>query len=207
MSKSTLMRVVGFLIAEFCVARTVIAGSPAVCAARLEVMPLHNEISTSLDHLVEGKELKITIRNVGPQPLLLVQPGDGSDSALRTPIVTWSVRDASGPVVQKLTRDDNGINHLEPGDVFRLQPGESRTLSEWIPPIVFSSRGTLRISLHYVNNPHLQWAGHPFGKHDAATMRTVQQSTPCDLVSDPVSIVVEAQVPPLPQTGEKMSTK
>jgi hypothetical protein len=202
MHSSTSIRVTfATLVAGFCAQSAVIAGAPAACAARLEVVPLRIEISTPLEHWVDSKELRITIRNVGSQPLLLVQPGDGSGDALRTPIVTWSVRDASGPVVQKLTRYDSGINHLEPGDVFRLQPGESRALSEWISPIVFASPGKLQITLHYVNDPNLQWTGHPFGKHDPTTMRLVQQSTPCNLVSDPVDIVVGSQIPPAPHAN------
>jgi hypothetical protein len=47
----------------------------------------------------------------------------------------------------------------------------------------------LRVSLHYVNDPHLEWTGHAFGKHDAATMNLVKRSTLCDLVSAPVEIL------------------
>lgn len=207
-SSASILVTIATLVAGCCTQGAAIAAGPAVCTARLEVLPLRNEISTSLDHLVDSKKFRIAIRNVGAQPLLLVQPGDGSGSGLRTPIVTWSVRDASGPVAQKLMRYDSGINHLEPGDVFRLQPGESRALSEWISPIIIADPGKYQIRLHYVNDPNFQWNGHPFGKHDPTTMRLVRQSIPCDLASDLVDIVVSTQIPPAPPADSTIpSTK
>jgi hypothetical protein len=177
-----------------------VATEQAACAARLEVVPIRLEVPAVHGQLVESKAFRIAIRNVGSQMLLLVQPGDGSESGLRTPSVSWSVQDSNGPVSQNLgRRTDNGINHLQPGEVFGLAPGESRDLSKWIPPVAFSSPGILRITLHYLNDPHLKWTGHPFGKHDSATMDLVRQSTPCDLVSAPVQILptsVDAAVLP-----------
>lgn len=76
--------------------------------------------------------------------------------------------------------------------MFKLDPNMERGLSNWIPPIVVDGPGKYVVLLHYVNNPHLRWTGEPLGTHDAATMALVTKSSPCDAVSGPMEIEVQA---------------
>jgi hypothetical protein len=168
----------------------------------MEVTPNHKTLPLHLGHYVDSKDLRIVIRNTGEKSLDLVLPGDGSSSEMRTPIVKWAVRGADGPVKQTGIHMDATIGPLRPGEVIRLQSGQSRELTEWIPSIEISAAGIYQISLRYTNDPYRVWAGAyrpprrilspfpSFRDHDSAEMKRVRTSTPCDLVSAPVEIVV-----------------
>jgi hypothetical protein len=122
-----------------------------------------------------------------------VQPGDGSESNLRTPHVSWEVQGAGGPVAQKYgIRDDNGINAVTSDDLIRLYPNTSIELSGWIPQLVIAGPGIYRIKLRYVNNPEEKWRGTPLGQHDPEALRLIKLSNACDLTSDIVEIKVVA---------------
>jgi hypothetical protein len=76
--------------------------------------------------------------------------------------------------------------------VFTLGPNMDHSLSNWIPPIVVAGPGKYVVSLHYVNIPRLAWTGSPMGAHDPVAMALVTKSSPCDAVSGPMEIEVQA---------------
>jgi hypothetical protein len=172
------------------------------CGAQLEVAPNRKSLPLHLGHLVDSKDLHVVIRNTGGKSLDLVLPGDGSLGGMRTPIVIWTVRGSDGSVNQTGIHVDATIEPLRPGEVIRLQSGETRELTEWIPPIEIFAAGTYKISLRYTNDPYREWASvyrpprrilspfPSFRDHDSAEMKRVRTSTPCDLKSAPVEIVV-----------------
>jgi hypothetical protein len=174
------------------------------CSAQMEVTPSRKVLRLHLGHFIDSKDLHAVIRNTGDKSLDLVLPGDGSSSEMRTPIVKWAVLGADGPVKQTGIHFDATIDPLRPGEVIRLQSGQTRELTEWIPPIEISAAGTYQISLRYTNDPYREWANvyHPprrilspfpsYVDHDSVEMKRVRTSTPCDLVSAPVEIVVVA---------------
>ena len=171
-----------------------VAAHAATCSVAISLVATDRKVVAQGGRLVDSNLLRVTIRNVGRQAITLVQPGDGSDSGLRTPTVTWSVRDAGGNAILQHpgAREDNLINPLEPREVFRLEPSMGHELAPWIPPIVVGGPGKYVVTLHYVNDPNLTWSGTPIRAHDAATMALVAGSTFCDAVSGPMELDVQA---------------
>jgi hypothetical protein len=171
-----------------------LAAHAETCSVEIFLAAADPKVLAQEGRLVDPKPLRVTIRNVGREAITLVQPGDGSESGLRTPTVSWSVRNARGSAVSQQfgRRYDSQINPLKPNEVFTLGPYMEHSLSNWIPPIVVDGPGKYVVSLHYVNIPHLTWASSPMGAHDAATMTLVTKSSPCDAVSGPMEIEVQA---------------
>lgn len=164
-------------------------GKDADCKAELKVTPVRKQVPILYDHLLDGHFLRVTIRNVGFETLLLLQPDDGSGSGLRTPHVSWDVRSASGPIVQIYgIQDDNGINAVTPDELIRLYPKTSVELSVWVPPLVVDGPGIYRIKARYVNDPDEKWRGTPLSKHDPEALRMIKMSNACDLTSEEVEI-------------------
>ena len=158
------------------------------CSVEIVLAAADHKVIAQGSRLVDPQFLSVTIRNVGHQTVTLVQPGDGSESGLRTPTVSWVVRAADGNVVLQHigTRDDNLINPLAPKEVFTLKPNAEHGFSHWIPLIVVDGPGKYVIALHYVNDPHLKWKGTPMRAHDAPSMELVTESSFCDAVSNPI---------------------
>jgi hypothetical protein len=170
-----------------------LAAHAETCSVEIFLAAADHKVLAQQGRLVDPKPLRVMIRNVGREAITLVQPGDGSESGLRTPTVSWSVRSARGSAVSQQfgRRYDNQINPLQPNEVFTLGPNMEHSLSNYIPPIVVDGPGKYVISLHYVNIPHLTWTGSSMGAHDTATMALVTKSSPCDAVSGPMEIEVQ----------------
>jgi hypothetical protein len=132
----------------------------------------------------ESPRLTVTLVNRGTVPVVLVEPGDGSPSGWRTPLVQWSTDGEPG------LRCGN-VNGLEPGEVFTLHPGESRQLCSWVGEPQLSGPGWYLVAVRYTNRPDLEWRGLPLKEHDAATMQRVRASTPMSAVSNKVQVIVE----------------
>jgi hypothetical protein len=185
--------------------RNAVAFEKDGCGAQLEVTSIREALPLHLGHFIDRKDLHVVIRNTSEKSVDLVLPGDGSSSEMRTPIVKWAVLGADGPVKQTGIHVDATIDPLRPGEVIRLPSGQTRELTEWIPPIEISAAGTYQISLRYTNDPYREWASvyrpprrilSPFPSyvdHDSTEMKRVKSSTPCDLVSARVEIVVIAE--------------
>lgn len=158
------------------------------------------QISCESETLKKGTwpKVTITITNTGNTAVTLVQPGDGSRCKWRTPVIGWSVISADDP---KATHPQEpflftgarcgNINALNPGEVFKLQPGERKDLGEWADVPLFPDPGTYRVVFYYFNQPDLQWHGLPLGEHDEKAMRMVKASTKCELISNELTFTVE----------------
>lgn len=185
----TFSRYAGTVVMVLLSSHTMAAGKDAGCAAELKVTPIHKQVPIIHDHLLDVHFFRVTIHNVGTESLLLVQPGDGSGSNLRTPYVSWEVHNLSGLVSQKyVALEDDGINAVASNELIRLSPKASVELSGWIPPLVVDGPGIYRIRIRYVNNPDEKWRGKPLGKHDPEALRLIKLSNACDLTSDAVEI-------------------
>jgi hypothetical protein len=116
-AKRTSHRIAAILISLICVWD---AGSVAAhaenCSVEIFFAATDHKVFAQEGRLVDAKLLRVTIRNVGRHVITLVQPGDGSESGLRTPTVSWSVRGTGGSAVLQHfgMREDNLINPLEP---------------------------------------------------------------------------------------------
>jgi hypothetical protein len=79
-------------------------------------------------------------------------------------------------------------------EVFDLPPGQSVRLEKWLPDIWIDEIGIYQARLSYKNLPDLKWAGLPLRPHDAAAMRAVLDSTPCQVDSNTVEFNVVARL-------------
>jgi hypothetical protein len=130
-------------------------------------------------------DVKVTLVNNGNKEVTLVKPGDGSEIGWRTPIIEWSAVDRHS------IRMCGNINPLQPGEVFKLLPGERKDLSEWLGFPYVSAPGRYTVALKYTNDPKHVWGGVPLRSHDLDAMRAVRQSTPVTAVSNTIEIIVE----------------
>jgi hypothetical protein len=136
----------------------------------------------------------VTITNTGYETATLVQPGDGSTTGWRTPIVSWSVlemTDKAEHPLEAVPESGGGcgnINRLTPDQVLDIAPGETKEVrAEWAswPSQPFGVPGKkYRMVVLYTNRPNLTWQGTPLGVHDPGAMKRVKQSTACSLVSN-----------------------
>lgn len=161
-------------------------GIPA-CGVELQLRARAEVLEVEHQQLDTWHGLEVELVNVSDRAVTLVMPGDGSSVAWRTPILRWSVSPA--PETPQMVRCGN-INHLRPGEVFTLAPGERRRLREWVPPVFGVTSGTYTLRLSYINDPALKWRGVELGPHDPAEMQRVRASTPCRVVSNDLQIAV-----------------
>jgi hypothetical protein len=149
-----------------------------------------------------GKPVKVTatVTNQGKEAATLVQPGDGSEVGWRTPVIGWSAvkvasADAKANHPDKPELDHGrrcgNINALKNDEVFTLEPGKKKDLAEWVGQPSLPEPGTYKVVFYYANEPGQKWKGVPLGEHDAGAMARVQNSTPCRLKSNEVTITVK----------------
>jgi len=138
------------------------------------------------------------VTNEGCEPVVLVQPGDGSEAGFRTPYVGWSVlRHPSSrfdhPDAPPLAAARKGnVDPLDAGELFVLRPGRSRALDlTWTDPPALRAPGIYRVVLYYENDPLAPFLGVPFDEHDPIAVARVRESTPCLLRSNELRVRVE----------------
>ncbi|HKV10537.1 MAG TPA: hypothetical protein VJ725_20520 [Thermoanaerobaculia bacterium] len=164
--------------------------APPACGVRLSIALKPSPLPADGWLEVTG-----TLKNEGAKPVVLVEPGDGSESGWRTPVLSWHARRiGSGPVRDILL--DPGprcglMNGPDPQrEVFRLAPGASRRLSGsplLIPPP--GPPGLYEIVLLYTNDPRIGFHGEILG--DPARS-PYAGSIACTAVSNPLRIEVPA---------------
>lgn len=155
------------------------------------------EADRSVIRAGESIRFAATILNFGTEPLILVEPGDGSEAGWRTPIVGWSILHGSAADLAshpdepdlKPARGEN-VDPLGSDEIFVLQPGEQRRLSEWIEAPRLTRLGTHRVVMYYRNDPWATIEGLPFEPHDPAALDLIRSTTPCTLVSNEVVVEV-----------------
>jgi hypothetical protein len=143
-------------------------------------------------------QITATITNKGSAPVTLVLPGDGSESGWRTPLVGFSSikvgKDKPNhPADVPLCRGGRcgNINALKSSEVFTLDPGKSKDLSDWIGAPQLAEPGTYSVVFYYANGPGLKWQGVPLGRHDPGAMKQVEKSHKCLLISNELKLTVK----------------
>lgn len=134
------------------------------------------------------------LKNDGKRTLRLVMPGDGSIYGWRTPVIKWTSTPWDGST-DPIGRGCGNINGISSGEVFTLEPGESRHLNRWILPTFFPGSATFRAAITYSNEPKLVWRGHPSPPHDQAELELVGKSDWCRVWSNEINISFEAEYP------------
>lgn len=163
--------------------------------------PLVLRLSAPQNELRMGERptVKITITSKHGKSVTLVEPGDGSESGWRTPIVGWSVvrvkvagraKHPADLPVAKVFRCGN-INRLKRNEVLVLEPNGSKHLGEWAGSPAFPGPGTYSVVFYYSNEPDLAWKGIPLGRHDPEAMGQVRKSFKCALRSNEIRFVVK----------------
>jgi hypothetical protein len=147
------------------------------------------ELKTTTPVVKKDQHPRFTVEivNRSRREIVLISPGDGSESGWRTPIVSWAVE---GVKPRGFARCGN-VNPLRPDEVFTLKPGQRTSLGGWVGRPQLPGPGTYSVRFRYENKPGLKWVGLPLGKHDEGTMARVRASTPAAAESNSVRIEVK----------------
>jgi hypothetical protein len=167
----------------------------------LKGSPFSNELTLQLVaerqivKIDEYPDFKVYITNHGKDTVTLVEPGDGSESAWRTPIVQWSILEAPDwrqhpgvPDMEPKVRSCGNVNALDWEEVFRLAPGETKELTGHMP--AFRKPGTYSVTVLYANRPLMNWLGVELGTHHPIAMWRVRHSTETTITSNEVFVTV-----------------
>jgi hypothetical protein len=143
-------------------------------------------------------EVLVTLKNCGKEPLLVLQPLDGSDYGWRVANYEWKVR-RNGVLQepQELARCGN-INSIRKADFVTLKGGESWSckspgsfLGEVTTWYSFTEPGKYEITLTYSFNPNRKETGIPLGKNEAGVAALLRQALVIQKTSAPLVITVE----------------
>ena len=127
-----------------------------------------------------------TIINGGTKPVMLVEPGDGSDVGWRTPVITWKVTTLAGANVPRPRHARCGnVDGLDEKDVFTLKPGARHVLAGWLGQ-PSSPGGRYSVRLVYDNDPSRKQQGVAFSPPTAAALALVKKTTVCRVESNAV---------------------
>jgi hypothetical protein len=140
----------------------------AATGVALELGPASQTIKFGETPVIEA-----TVVNRGSREVVLVEPGDGSESSWRTPVIAWS----NG---HSLMSRCGTMTPLSADEIFTLRPGESRRLNGWVGGPRLRGPSRYWVAVRYTNRPDQPWSGTLF-----------RDSTPVDMVSNTVEIVVE----------------
>jgi hypothetical protein len=136
---------------------------------------------------------EVWLVNDGPRAVTLVEPGDGSTAAWRTPIIQWSTSPSHqferSPLPGR--RMCGNVNALKVDEVFTLRLGQRHRLSNWIGGPLLPSSGEARVAVRYLNDPARPFVGVSLGPPNEAAARAIRGSTPIDLVSNQVTVNVD----------------
>jgi len=133
------------------------------------------------------------LRNVSSHPVRLVQPGDGSGTGGRTPILTWRATEATrGEIDLTPHAADPFINGPNPKEIFELQPGAQRELLnlDLAGLVTFAHPGTDHVRLVYENDPDRRWCCIPGSKELDRDLAPYRKTTRCRLESNEIEIKV-----------------
>ncbi len=132
----------------------------------------------------------IDLKNEGTEPLRLVKPGDGSTEGWRTPSLTY-IATANGKEAQPEDIGRCGMMNLFIVDeVFTLNPGETKTLDEWVDPLPFAA-GTYDVKVRYKNDPSMGIGGKSSNPNDEVT-RAFASTNTCEVTSNAIKVTYEA---------------
>lgn len=139
-------------------------------------------------------EVTGVLKNEGSKPVTLVEPGDGSESGWRTPVLQWRARRIGNG--QKEVILDPGprcglMNGPDPKrEVFVLAPGASRRVRMALVIPRLEPPGPYEVRLLYINDPRIGFRGETLT--DPA-MSPYARSMACTAASN--TLRIEAPVP------------
>ena len=136
-------------------------------------------------------EVTATLENVGSTEVVLVEPGDGSESGWRTPVLRWSARriERGARAVTLQPEPRCGLmNGPQPrSEVFALAPGSSRRLEMPVFPPRLGPPGLYEVTLTYENDPAMAFHG---TASDDPALRPYKKSTACRITSAPLRVEI-----------------
>jgi hypothetical protein len=171
-------------------------GLMAVASLGLAPPPdLELRIASSARTVRVGQRVAIRaiLRNLSPHSVQLVQPGDGSGTGSRTPILTWHATEARRGEIDLTPRAaDPFINGPNPKEIFELQPGAQRELLnlDLAGLVAFDQPGAYRVRLVYENDPDRRWCCIPSSKGLDRNLAPFRKTTRCRVESNEIEIEV-----------------
>jgi len=135
--------------------------------------------------------IEISIRNDGPDTLVLVAP-DGKE--MRTPRTSWEAWNQNGVSVDPLPIAylDADTSPLQQRDVMDLRPGQEYRMTWAFPADRFKfSTGRYRLAFKYENSPRMRLGGMLRAPNDADAVKRLRGSTPCKLVSNMIEVEIK----------------
>jgi hypothetical protein len=135
--------------------------------------------------------IEISIRNEGPDTLVLVDP---EPEGLRTAIIQWEAWDSNGSPVPSLPVIWLGasLRGLEQRDVIELLPGQVWKFTWTFPADEFKFKtGHYRVAFTYENRPGMRFGGMLHSPNDPEAVKRLRGSTPCKLTSAPLDIEIK----------------
>jgi len=135
--------------------------------------------------------IEISIRNDGPDTLVLVAP-DGKE--MRTPRTSWEAWNQNGIPVDPLPIAylDADTSPLQQRDVMDLRPGQEYRMTWAFPADRFKfSTGHYRLAFKYENSPRMRLGGMLRAPNDADAVKRLRGSTPCKLVSNMIEVEIK----------------
>lgn len=131
-------------------------------------------------------DFTLTLTNTSKRTLHLVEPGDGSFTARRTPTLDWSAALGDGPAPPEQVGFCGFTNPMEAAEVFELAPGASKTFEKWLGgPHV--KPGTYDVKVRYRNDPKLLRNASP------AVTALVAATDACEVTSNTISATFPAR--------------
>jgi hypothetical protein len=133
---------------------------------------------------------RATVENKGIETVHLVQVGDGSPEGRRLAKTSWEI--VSGAKDPKPELGCGMMNRMTDNDLFDLAPGQSKVLETWYRA-PHALPGPVTARLVYDNDPTAQIGGSYGDAEEKAVVAKMRASTPCRVVSNPVTYVAAAQ--------------
>jgi len=183
---AALLLAFGPLVAPLALSATPPIVPPPVCAVRLSIEAKALRIPADA-----WLEVTVTLENTGSTEVVLVEPGDGSESGWRTPVLRWSalrMERGARAVALKPEPRCGLMNGPQPrSEVFVLAPGRSRRLQMPLFPPRLGRPGLYEVTLSYDNDPSMAFHG---TAPDDPALRPYQKSTACRITSQPLRVEV-----------------
>jgi hypothetical protein len=161
--------------------------APEVTTAAEPIEPLRLELARTGD---ADRPYSLRLVHQGPEPIVVVMPGDGSPFGWRTPSVKWIVEREDGTRVVPRLFGCGTLNQVLAEDIRELAPGEDMTFTEWIGTPQFDGPGTYAVSVHMINDPEIgRDSAYPTGP--ASVMEAMRSSTPFSVTSNRLTVTIE----------------
>jgi len=108
----------------------------------------------------------------------------------RTPVIEW-VFMPGGRVVA--FEGCGNINGLRLGEVFTLQPAETRDLGTWVAPLALPAQSRFHGVMVYTNEPDLPFRGVLLRPHDEDELARLHRSDRCRVESNKIEFITEGE--------------